>query len=196
MQLFDELSAILHDLPSEGHNKITRALSRLGIHVDKSSGTSPDEISFRLFVELDVDDVKIEDEQSQRAQFDSLSRRWSLVKPSPRDPGQYAAKLRQKRRPRDDGEVKLPQSPWQKIREKNDLNTAEQNSHAEDNDLSDFPRFAPGWTEQLPSTPHVEFLKSRDWASTELGPIQLWPPPLRFMTRKMLADPRPANLYW
>ncbi|RDW72853.1 hypothetical protein BP6252_06760 [Coleophoma cylindrospora] len=52
------------------------------------------------------------------------------------------------------------------------------------------------WTRLLPPTEHVEFLKSRDWASTALGPMQGWPNALQLMTLKMLSDPRPANLYW
>lgn len=53
----------------------------------------------------------------------------------------------------------------------------------------------PDWTALLPSTPHVDFLKSRDWAATSLGPMLAWKSPLRLMTMKMLSDPRPANLY-
>lgn len=51
------------------------------------------------------------------------------------------------------------------------------------------------WTTLLPSTSHVEFLKSRNWAATSLGPMSSWPSPLKLMTMKMLSDPRPANLY-
>ncbi|RDW87909.1 hypothetical protein BP5796_03603 [Coleophoma crateriformis] len=52
------------------------------------------------------------------------------------------------------------------------------------------------WTLLLPSTEHVEFMKSQDWSSTALGPMQGWPTALQLMTLKMLSDPRPANLYW
>jgi hypothetical protein len=51
------------------------------------------------------------------------------------------------------------------------------------------------WTSLLPRTTHVDFLKSRDWAATSVGPMSVWPSPLRLMTMKMLSDPRPANLY-
>lgn len=51
------------------------------------------------------------------------------------------------------------------------------------------------WTTLLPSTPHVDFLKSRDWAATALGPMSSWSSPLRLMVMKMLSDPRPANIY-
>lgn len=54
---------------------------------------------------------------------------------------------------------------------------------------------ARDWTELLPRTSHVDFLKSRDWASTTLGPMSSWPVRLQLMTMKMLSDPRPANLY-
>lgn len=52
------------------------------------------------------------------------------------------------------------------------------------------------WTTLLPSTEHVNFLKSREWHKTSLGAMLDWPESLRLMTMKMLADPRPANLYW
>lgn len=51
------------------------------------------------------------------------------------------------------------------------------------------------WTELLPKTSHVDFLKSRDWAATTLGPMSTWSTPLQLMIMKMLSDPRPANLY-
>lgn len=51
------------------------------------------------------------------------------------------------------------------------------------------------WTRLLPTTSHVNFLKSRDWESTSLGPMSSWPSRLQLMTMKMLSDPRPANLY-
>lgn len=61
------------------------------------------------------------------------------------------------------------------------------------------PEVAPShihdWTELLPKTSHVDFLKSRDWAATALGPMSSWSVPLQLMVMKMLSDPRPANLY-
>lgn len=51
------------------------------------------------------------------------------------------------------------------------------------------------WTSLLPNTPHVDFLKSRNWSATALGPMSSWSSPLQLMTMKMLSDPRPANLY-
>jgi len=52
------------------------------------------------------------------------------------------------------------------------------------------------WTDELVLTDHVEYLKSRDWASTTLGPIDEWPMSLRLATHQMLADPRIACVYW
>lgn len=52
------------------------------------------------------------------------------------------------------------------------------------------------WTELLPHSDHVNFILSREWQNTEVGPIRQWPSILQLMTHKMLADPRPACLYW
>lgn len=52
------------------------------------------------------------------------------------------------------------------------------------------------WTDVLPNTKHVEFLKSRDWSATSLGPMRDWPTPLRLMTLKIMSDPCSVNLYW
>lgn len=52
------------------------------------------------------------------------------------------------------------------------------------------------WTSLLPKTSHVDFLKSREWHKTSLGPMLTWPRVLQVMVMKMLDDPRPANLYW
>lgn len=52
------------------------------------------------------------------------------------------------------------------------------------------------WTRLLPSSDHVDFLKSRDWAASPLGPMQSWPICLQLMVQKMLVDPRGACVYW
>lgn len=52
------------------------------------------------------------------------------------------------------------------------------------------------WTEQLVPTDHVNFLKSRDWKATALGPMEEWPISLQLVTHQMLADPRIACIYW
>lgn len=68
--------------------------------------------------------------------------------------------------------------------------------HPPSSHASDCPTSESVWTDKLPQTEHVDFLMSRDWGSTSLGPMRSWPVCLQLMTLKMLADPRPANLYW
>jgi hypothetical protein len=43
---------------------------------------------------------------------------------------------------------------------------------------------------------HIEFFLEFDWASTELGPSDSWSSELRRMVNFLLADPRPAAMYW
>jgi hypothetical protein len=52
------------------------------------------------------------------------------------------------------------------------------------------------WTLALPDTEHVRFLKSIDWAKTRVGPIAEWTGALRQATYQVIADSRPATLYW
>jgi hypothetical protein len=52
------------------------------------------------------------------------------------------------------------------------------------------------WTEALPDSDHVRFIKSVGWADTSLGPMRDWPPVLRQATYQVIADSRPATLYW
>jgi hypothetical protein len=52
------------------------------------------------------------------------------------------------------------------------------------------------WTQFLPDTEHVRFLKSVDWSKTDVGPIADWPNALRQATYQVIADSRPATLYW
>lgn len=52
------------------------------------------------------------------------------------------------------------------------------------------------WTETLPQTDHVRFLKSVDWAQTALGPMQQWGTALRMYTQMVMSDSRAATLYW
>ena len=48
-----------------------------------------------------------------------------------------------------------------------------------------------------PSMPrHVQFARSIDWASTDLGPIKEWPSALRGMCNLIMASPHPAAMYW
>ena len=43
---------------------------------------------------------------------------------------------------------------------------------------------------------HIQFARSIDWASTALGPIELWPADLRQMCNLIMASPHPAAMYW
>lgn len=43
---------------------------------------------------------------------------------------------------------------------------------------------------------HIQFARSVDWASTSLGPIELWPSDLRQMCNLIMASPHPAAMYW
>jgi hypothetical protein len=52
------------------------------------------------------------------------------------------------------------------------------------------------WTRVLPDTEHVRFLRSVDWSKTHLGPMTDWPGALRQATYQVIADSRPATLYW
>jgi hypothetical protein len=52
------------------------------------------------------------------------------------------------------------------------------------------------WTSVLPDTDHVRFFRSWDWGSTRLGPLQDFSPTLRQAVYQVLADSRPACLYW
>jgi len=62
---------------------------------------------------------------------------------------------------------------------------------------SDAPSF--DWT-RLPVTDnmprHIQFARSVDWASTSLGPIELWCSDLRQMCNLIMASPHPAAMYW
>ncbi|KAF2670055.1 putative histidine kinase HHK15p [Microthyrium microscopicum] len=52
------------------------------------------------------------------------------------------------------------------------------------------------WTRFLPDTDHIRFIKSVDWSKTHVGPIENWPPGLRQSFYQVIADSRPATLYW
>ncbi|KAH8647404.1 hypothetical protein BX600DRAFT_153472 [Xylariales sp. PMI_506] len=52
------------------------------------------------------------------------------------------------------------------------------------------------WTLALPDMEHVRFLKSVDWSKTHIGPIADWSSALRQATYQVIADSRPATLYW
>ncbi|KAJ3570357.1 hypothetical protein NPX13_g5752 [Xylaria arbuscula] len=43
---------------------------------------------------------------------------------------------------------------------------------------------------------HIHFARTRDWASTSLGPIEEWSPELRTISNLVMGSPHPAALYW
>lgn len=52
------------------------------------------------------------------------------------------------------------------------------------------------WTDDLPDTDQVRFFKSTNWSASLLGPVHTWNTALRLHTHSVLADSRPACLYW
>ena len=54
------------------------------------------------------------------------------------------------------------------------------------------------WTRKPLSSlsPHLQFVRAVDWASTSLGAIEDWTPPLRAMSNLVMASPHPAAMYW
>ena len=57
-------------------------------------------------------------------------------------------------------------------------------------------RIGYDWTEQLPKTDHVRFVRNIDWARSGLGPMKDWDATLRLFTGFVLADSRAACLWW
>ncbi|CAJ2500598.1 Uu.00g034510.m01.CDS01 [Anthostomella pinea] len=61
------------------------------------------------------------------------------------------------------------------------------------------PRPSFDWT-RIPLTPdlpeHVRFARTRDWASTPLGPIEDWSAELLAMANMVMGSPHPAAMYW
>ncbi|KAI1342904.1 hypothetical protein F5Y15DRAFT_271562 [Xylariaceae sp. FL0016] len=55
------------------------------------------------------------------------------------------------------------------------------------------------WT-RIPLTPdlpdHIRFARTRDWASTPLGPMEDWSAELRAMANMVMGSPHPAAMYW
>lgn len=68
---------------------------------------------------------------------------------------------------------------------------------------SEMTRFPSGssfdWT-RLPMSAalpkHIQFVRSIDWASTDLGPIESWSYDLRAMCNLIMGSPHPAAMYW
>ena len=65
--------------------------------------------------------------------------------------------------------------------------------------LRSLPQPSFDWT-RIPLTPdlphHIHFARTRDWASTSLGPIEEWSPELRTISNLVMGSPHPAALYW
>ncbi|KAI1182147.1 histidine kinase [Nemania serpens] len=61
------------------------------------------------------------------------------------------------------------------------------------------PNSSFDWT-RIPLThdlpPHIHFARTRDWASTPLGPIEEWSPELRTISNLVMGSPHPVALYW
>lgn len=68
-------------------------------------------------------------------------------------------------------------------------------------DIASIPSERPSfdWT-RIPVTSdlphHIQFARSRDWASTPLGPIENWSADLRAMANMIMGSPHPAAMYW
>ncbi|KAF2128163.1 hypothetical protein P153DRAFT_294133 [Dothidotthia symphoricarpi CBS 119687] len=52
------------------------------------------------------------------------------------------------------------------------------------------------WLDTLPQTEHGRFFRQTDWAGSRLGPTATWNPTLRLFTGFVLADSRPACMWW
>ncbi|KAI0160631.1 hypothetical protein GGR57DRAFT_388932 [Xylariaceae sp. FL1272] len=65
--------------------------------------------------------------------------------------------------------------------------------------LLSVPQSSYDWT-RIPLTvdlpEHIKFARSRDWASTPLGPIDNWSLELRTMANMVMGSPHPAAMYW
>lgn len=79
-----------------------------------------------------------------------------------------------------------------------------EDNNPDNNDMTDAPpplrlpnqQLVSDWTDLLPPSEHVVFLKSIDWGKTYLGPMQSWSLALRQSVYSILAEVHPANLYW
>ncbi|KAI1175577.1 hypothetical protein F4777DRAFT_322917 [Nemania sp. FL0916] len=65
--------------------------------------------------------------------------------------------------------------------------------------LVSLPQPSFDWT-RIPLTPdlpdHIHFARTRDWASTPVGPIEEWSLELRTISNLVMGSPHPAALYW
>lgn len=149
---------------------LTKALSYLGISYVPAKRNRRVASTFVLSLRTDTAPVN-----AQQIEFDSETRLWHPILQN-----EHSLK-----------EIEPPLA----------LPIAQTSSADHDGAHDDVPLSLPDeiredWTTLLPSTEHVAFVKSREWHKTSLGSMLEWPSSLRLMTMKMLADPRPANLYW
>jgi hypothetical protein len=185
MLLFDELAAALQDLHLDKYSALTLALSRLGIQVLKQPVQSADDGNTQLCIQVDLSDSDEEGAVPRAAKFDSSTRRWKLSSPRGRNP-----------RTSSEQKIQREDASWTRYRSRSRAQTQYLSIDDVLHDVSPPPDICLNWTDEILPTEHNAFLINTDWTSTELGPIEKWPAPLRLMIRKMLADPRPANLYW
>lgn len=54
----------------------------------------------------------------------------------------------------------------------------------------------PAWVKILPDDAHIQFFKSTDWSATPFGPLEAWSSLLRQTTQFLMADSRPACVFW
>lgn len=51
------------------------------------------------------------------------------------------------------------------------------------------------WSDNIPSSDHVEFFRRTNWAASQLGPLSTWSNALRLHTFMVFADSRAACVY-
>jgi hypothetical protein len=77
-----------------------------------------------------------------------------------------------------------------------DVLSAEQSPPAKATGADAITNISTDWTAKLPTTAHVEFFRSTNWAATPLGTLQTWSASLRRAVYMLLADCRPACIFW
>ncbi|GAB7356837.1 hypothetical protein MBLNU459_g7712t2 [Dothideomycetes sp. NU459] len=176
-----DLADALGGLTCDGLSNISRVFEYLGIHTTSQlleASDQPIEPTLKITIDTGV-------AQDLEATFDHKTRRWRVASATPQasDNVRNGEQMprRAQLRPTRTGTKSIDRD-----QERAHGNSIDQPLVVQQDD----------WTEQLPHTEHVDFILSRDWSATSLGPIRDWPLILQSMTHKMLADPRPACLYW
>lgn len=185
MLLFDELAAALGNLSLDKYSALTLALSQLGIQVVRHPVKTADDGDTQFLVQVDLSNTDEDDGRPRAAKFDPNTRKWKLSSGR----GRRERSASEQATPRED-------ESWMRYRSRSRPQLQRLNIGEASNGTVPLGDEYPDWIDQIPPTEHNQFLIETDWASTELGPIEKWPASLRLMTRKMLADPRAANLYW